>query len=150
MALTLPDDVVKGLRRIQPDIARAIVDLFEQTTSAAGPERPRPDAELVTIADRRYLIVVNKDAFLHLPGVNIIPLHGDRAFLALEPGRNAADVELAIIDRLDDPGTTDRERDALKMLRTQLKSWRNDHDLVFHNRSIIVVERTDARSRRRQ
>jgi hypothetical protein len=45
------------------------------------------------------------------------------------------------IDRLGDPTLERGERRALEKLRAQLTTWRRDHALQFHTRSIIVVER---------
>jgi hypothetical protein len=141
VALTLPEDVIRGLRRVHPDIAWAIVRLFEKRPNRAPDEGVQPDAELVTIAERRSLIVVNRAVFKSLPGISIIPLSANRAFLALDAGRGMADLELAVIDRLDDPASERRERMALKGLRAQLKAWRHDRTLRVHTRAIIVVER---------
>ena len=149
VALTLPEEVVRGLRRIHPDLAWAIVTLFDKDpprAPAAG--EPQPDAELVTIAERRSLIVVNRAVFKSLPGIHIIPLNGNRAFLALEPGRGMTDLELAVIDRLDDGTVEPRERKALRRLRAQLRTWRHDRALRFHARAIIVVERVAGRRTR--
>ena len=154
VALTLPDEVVGGLRKVHPDLAWAIVTLFEKRPATAVAEA-QPDAELVAMADRRSLIVVNRAVFTSLPGVNIIPLTGNRAMLALEPGRGMSDLELAVIDRQEDPSVDRRERLALGRLRTQLRTWRRDRVLRFHARAIIVVERvlerrtTQARGRGR-
>jgi len=139
VALTLPIDVVRGLQRVDKDIARAIVRVFEGTVPAGddSPRDRRPDAELVRIADRRSLIVVNSAVIQSLPGVNVVPLDATRAFLALEPGRGVSDLELAVIDRLDDAVET-RERQALGQLRRQLKAWRRDAALRFHSRSITA------------
>jgi hypothetical protein len=148
VALTLPDDVVRGLRKIDPDVGWAIVTLFEKSPARASVEPDvQPDVELVTIADRQSLIVVNRAVFKDLRGVNIVPLHGDRAFLALDAGRGMTDLELAVIDALDDPLVELRERTALLQLRGQLRTWRHDRTLRFHTRSIIVVERLSARAR---
>jgi hypothetical protein len=148
VALTLPDDVVRGLRKIDADAGWAIVTLFEKSPArASSASVAQPDVELVTIADRRSLIVVNRAVFRHLRGVNIVPLHGNRAFLALEAGRGMADLELAVLDSLDDPLVELSERTALKKLRAQLRTWRQDRMLRFHTRSIIVVERMSARGR---
>ena len=148
VALTLPADVVRGLRRIDPDVACAIVSLFEKSAARRSPEpTARPDVELVTVADRRSLIVVNRSVIQHLHGVSIVRLHGDRAFLALEEGKGMADLELAVLDSLDDPAMDSRERAALQQLRAQLREWRHDRKLRFRTRSIIVVEHTGARRR---
>jgi hypothetical protein len=85
--------------------------------------------------------VVNLEAFRTLPGVNIIPFSGNRAFLALDPGRGMSDLELAAIDRLGDPAIEARERRALMTLRTQLTAWRRDDHVTYHTRAIIVIER---------
>ena len=147
VALTLPDDIVRGLRKIDTDLGWAIVTLAEKSPArAAGESDAQPDVELVTIADRRSLIVVNRAAISHLRGVNIVPLHGDRAFLALDAGRGMTDLELAVIDSLDDPLVEARERKALLKLRAQLRAWRHDRTLRFHSRSIIVVERLSGRT----
>jgi hypothetical protein len=141
VALTLPEDVIRGLRRVHPDIAWAIVTLFEKRPNRSPDEGTQPDAALVTIAERRSLIVVNRAVFKSLPGISIIPLSANKAFLALDVGRGMTDLELAVIDRLDDPSIERRERMALKVLRAQLKAWRHDRTLRIHTRAIIVVER---------
>ena len=145
VALTLPDEVVKGLRRIDPDVGWAIVTLFEKSPAGAAAAGKQPDVELVAIADRRSLIVVNRDAFKALPGISVVPLHGNRAFLALDAGRGMTDLELAILDRLDEPSVEAAERQALTRLRAQLRAWRLDRSLRFHSRSIIVVEKAARR-----
>lgn len=149
VALTLPEEVVRGLRSVDPDLGWAIVRLLEKaSTRRPATAKPQPDAELVTIADRRCLIVVNRTVFKRLPGINIIPLHGNQAFLSLEIGRGMTDLELAVIDRLEDPALDLLERKALRNLRTQLRAWRQNPLLRFHTRAIIVVERLPARGRR--
>ena len=141
VALTLPVDVVRGLRRLDRDLARAVVRVFEGTPNSADEpsEDLQPDAELLKIADRRSLIVVNSMVIRSLPGVALVPLDGTRAFLALDAGRGVSDLELAVIDRLDD-AVQARERQALEQLRRQLRTWRRDPALRFHGRAIIVVE----------
>ena len=150
-ALTLPDEVVRGLRKINPDLAWAIVTLFEKSPKG-GPQAngSRTNAELVKIADRRSLIVIDRAAVRKLPGINIIPLDSSHAFLALDTGRGLADLELAVLDRLDGEDVPTRERKALSELRDQLSSWRRDRTLKFHSRSIIVVERVPPAGRRRK
>lgn len=151
VALTLPDEVVRGLRKVDSDVGWAIVTLFEKSpVGASSLTEAQSDVELVTIADRRSLIVVNRDVFKSLPGINVVPLHGNRAFLALEAGSGMTGLELAVIDRLDHPLVDPSERKALKKLRAQLRAWRHDRTLRFHTRSIIVVERLSARARPRK
>jgi hypothetical protein len=150
VALTLPEEVVSGLRDLHPDLAWAVVRLFEDKRPRNGARAvaPQPDAELVRIGGRQSLIVVHVGVFKKLPGISIIPLSGTRAFLALEPGRGMADLELAVLDRIDDPTSDGRERRALKSLRALLLRWRHDQALRFHTRAIIVVERVHERAAR--
>jgi hypothetical protein len=148
VALTLPEEVVRGLRKVHPDLGWAIVTLFEKAPARNAEAMAQPDVELVTIADRRSLIVINREVFKSLPGINIIPLQGTRAFLALDLGRGTTDLELTVIDRLQDPTVDLRERKALRKLRLQLRTWRHDRSLRFHTRSIIVVERLPRRGRK--
>ena len=137
VTVTLPGNVVRRLRSVNRDLARAIVQVVESSaTDGAG---QRPDTELLPIADGQSLIVVNSTVIRSLPGVSIVALQGTRAFLALEPGRGVSDLELAVIDRLDETLDT-RERQALKELRQMLKTWRHDPTLRFHSRAIIIVE----------
>src|SRR3981189_1043971 len=103
VAITLPDEVVVGLRKLHPDLAWAIVTLFKKTVKMRTVSQQAGDeAELVAVGGKRSLIVVPRQLFLdlELPGVNILPLHDDRALLALQPGRSMSDLELAVHDRL--------------------------------------------------
>jgi hypothetical protein len=138
--VTLPVDVVRGLSKIDDDLGRAIVQLFERAPAWAL-ESTR-DFELVCIADRQFLIVINAAVVRSLPGVDIIPLEGNRAFLALAPGRGVSDLELGVIDRLGESSLVipARERLALEQLRLQLRAWREDPSLRFHGRALIVVD----------
>jgi hypothetical protein len=143
VALTLPEDAIDRLRRVHRDLGWAIVKLLDKEPRAVSTrgEEAQPDVELVTVADRRSLIVVNREIIRNLPGVNIIPLSGTRAFLALDIDRGMSDLELAVTDRLGDPAIERQERRALEKLRAQLTTWRRDRGLHFHTRAIIVVER---------
>lgn len=148
IALTLPSDVVRGLQKIHSDVGWAIVALLEKSPPRADPQAEAvPDVELVKVGDRRSLIVVNRAVVRRLRGVSIVPLHGDRAFLALDDGHGMSDLELAVIDGLEDDTLEPREKKALEALRVQLKAWRGDRALRFHARSIIVVERVSGKVR---
>jgi hypothetical protein len=144
VSLTLPEDVIQALRRVHRDLGWAIVKLLADPGrgSAARPKKEvQPDVELVAVADRRYLIVINQEAIRTLPGVTIVPLSGARAFLALDVDCGMSDLELAVIDRLRHATLEPRERQALTTLRTHLGGWRGDATLHVHTRAILVVER---------
>jgi hypothetical protein len=139
VSLTLPDDALQRLNHVDADTGWAIVKLLERAPEGRGPT-PTVDVALAKIATRRSLIVVSRAMFRNLPGVHLVPLDRERAFLALEPGRGMSDLELAVLDGLADRRLADRERRSLESLRRQLAAWRHDRRLAFHTRSIIVVE----------
>jgi hypothetical protein len=141
VALTLPEEVVAGLKRIDADLAWAVVRLYErEARRAPPPHAERAVAALVRVAERRSLIVVDRAEFTRLPGVTMVPVSATRAFLSLEPGLGMNDLELAVSDRLEDAHVDDREQKALTRLRAQLRRWRRDRGLRFHTRAIIEVE----------
>jgi hypothetical protein len=144
VALTLPDDVVEWLRSIHHDLGWAVVSLFEGTVKRAKrPKRPpaAQPAELVQLSGRRALIVVDPGSFKGMAAVSIIPLANGRAFLALADGRGMADLELAIGDRLEAPGLSEKRRRELEALKAKFREWRHTPGLTFHSRSIIVAAR---------
>jgi hypothetical protein len=140
VALTLPAEVVESLQRLNPDLGWAIVSLVERSARAPRARPATEDAHLVEIGEGQSLIVVDAARVQGLPGVQAVPLSGTQAFLALEPGRGMADLELAIIDRLERLGPGD-ERKPWERLRDRLRRWRRDRHLRFENRSIILVSR---------
>lgn len=144
VALTLPSEVVRGLRRMHRDLGWAIVTLFEKRPLAAEQEQ-HADIELVGIADDRFLITVNRSIVKSLPGVQMIPLSANRSFLALAPDRGIADLEIAVRDRLESSGLGAAERQTLASMRARLTKWRRDPALTAQSRAIIVVERTKKR-----
>ena len=95
VALTLPEDAIDRLRRVHRDPGWAILELLDRQQPRVAAQRgtlDQPDVELVGVADRRSLIVVNHDVIKTLPGVNIVPLSGSRAFLALEIDRGMSEI----------------------------------------------------------
>jgi hypothetical protein len=140
VTLTLPSDVLAWLRSLHPDPAWAIVKLFERASSRRGDPRERPLADLVQLPGRRALILVRPEVFRGMPAIALVPLQDGRAFLALESGRGVADLEIAVLDRLEDPKAPALERERLAEVRALLKRWRRE-GLRFETRSIIVAER---------
>jgi hypothetical protein len=147
LTVSLPADVVAWLKQLDPDPAWAIVALFEkaQRRTAAGPRRT---ADLVQLPGKRALILVRPDAFNGLDGVSVIPLSDGRGFLALEAGRGMADLELAVVDRLERPTLPATQRVSLIEVRQLLREWRQQ-GLRFESRSILVVEQQGVGQRTR-
>ncbi len=147
VTLTLPTDVVNWLASVDDDLAWAVVKLHERTAKATKARRIEV-AGLVQLPGDRALILVRPELFNGLDGVSLIPLADGRAFLALDHTKGVADLELAVLDRLDVTGLAPAERDALLHLRMLLKKWRQE-GIHFESRSIIVAHRPNSARRGR-
>jgi hypothetical protein len=139
LTVSLPADVVAWLKRVDPDPAWAIVSLFEKATRDAAKRGQQQTAELVQLPGKRALILVRPDAFVGVSGVSVVPLSDGRGFLALESGRGIADLEVAVVDKLDAAALAATQRLALTEVRRLLRDWRQQ-GLQFVSRSILVVE----------
>ncbi|MGH2667879.1 MAG: hypothetical protein ACRDH5_01945 [bacterium] len=152
LALTLPQDVVGWLERIHPDPAWAIVSLFERLAGQDHRRLPtrRPVVELAQLSPRRSLIVVDPRSIRSAPGVSVVPVAAGRAFLAFDEGRGLADLELAVVERLQTRNTIEAERKALRRLYQGIRTWRRSRRYRFSTRSIVLVERMSRPTRGRR
>jgi hypothetical protein len=155
IGLTLPEDVLEGLKALHADPAWAIVQLLESSPgNTARSPRPRHAqearqlAEFVHLPGGRALIVVQPKVFARLRGVSTIPLSDGRAFLAFDRAGGIADLEVAILDRLEEAPVQSLERAALEQARDTVRAWRKTSKLRFRSKFIIVVEGASANDRR--
>jgi hypothetical protein len=144
VSLSLPDDVLSWLSSVHPDPAWAIVMLFRRsqgrrTKGSRSGETASP-AELVSLPGGRGLIVVNPQRLGKLTGVSLIPMPDGRAFLALDPLKGLADLELAVADRLERRDLGQTKRRSLEVFHRQLRQWRRTPGVRFTNRAIIVAQ----------
>ena len=148
LAFTVPDDVRAWLASIHPDPGWALVSLFDGATLSDAqrhPPKPTPVAEIALLARRRGLILVNRREIPAIAGVVLIPLSETQAFLALEPGKGLADIELSVIDAIGEAPSTDGRR-SLEAFRDLLREWRKDPQWRFESRAIVVAERREIES----
>ena len=135
VAVTLPEEIVSELKQVQDDLGWAIVRLVEEhrhVKKGRLPAASRPSAaastlaaaELVSAGSGQSLIVVNSAVVRSIPGVQMIPLSETEAFLALEPGKGMADLELAVQDHFESMRAKSKGKDALGRLLAQLRRWR--------------------------
>jgi hypothetical protein len=152
LALTLPHDVVRALRRIHPDPAWAIVALHERVAGGANQLRrgPGPPVELARLSPGRSLIVVDPQLVQSATGVSVVPVAPGRAFLAFDQGRGLADLELGMVEQMQDPTTSAAVRKELRVLHQQIRRWRRSPRFRFSTRSIILIERVSRRRPRRR
>jgi hypothetical protein len=141
VVLTLPENVLGALRAIHHDPAWAIVSLVTRRATGDSAPAPAPPARLVDVSGRQALIVINPRLLRRIDGVSVIPLADGHGLISLESGKGAADLELAVLDRMDQIRRDSAEYRELQWLRTTLSRWRSGRRLRFRTRSIIVVER---------
>ena len=140
LALRLPDDVVASLREADHDVARAIVALVQKAADSSLARGPRPAVSVTKTGRGRGLIIVDPTIVPALPGCHLMHITAHQAFIALEPGAGLADLEVAVLDRLAEPGLAGRQRIALHTLRRAVKRWRKNRRVRVYTRSIIVLE----------
>jgi hypothetical protein len=150
LAMTLPKDVVHWLKSLSPDPAVAVVALYERAGRRPRARRVvrRPVAELLHLPNGAGLIVVDPRVLRNVRGVTTIPLADRRAFLVLEAARGLADLELAVLDRIEEtvPGTSENRQ--LCELHAQLSHWRKHRSFSFTSRSIILARPRGGQKRR--
>jgi len=148
LTITLPHDVVGWLKSSHRDPAWAIVSLYSRLAHRRPqPRRAVPRVELAGLTGRRALIVVDPSMYRSLPGVSVTPVAAGRAFLALDAGRGVADLEMAILDRIENRRTAAPERRNLEALLGEVRGWRRSRGYRFSIRSIIVVEQREPKPR---
>ena len=139
VAVTLPREIIKALRARDLDLGWAIVSLVETAGHARDVREPPGDAQLVEVGAGQSLIVVDTEVLRGVPGIQVVPLSERQAFLALAPGHGLADLEIAVLDRIERLKRNSPARRALGRVRDQLRRWRRDPELQFETRSIILV-----------
>ena len=97
VTLTLPEEVIAALSKIDRDLSRAVVRLAQPELA----KKPRPPAELSAFG-RRAVIVVNPTRTLEqLTGVSLVPLSDGRALISFDEPLSVAQLELRIQDAIE-------------------------------------------------
>jgi hypothetical protein len=152
LALTLPHDVVHELRCIRLNPAGATVSLYERPVHKAHRTRREsgPSVELVELSPDSALSVVDPQVIQSVPGISIVPVAVGRVFLAFDEGRRLADLEVAVLDRLQQGNANPPVRKELAVLHRPMRDWRHSRRLRFSRRSITIVGRLNHTWRRRR
>jgi hypothetical protein len=147
VTITLPDDVVRALRALDPDLSRAIVRLTETSGSSLV---HRPLVELTRYGRSAVIVVAPRKAIARLSGVALIPLPDGRALISLDRQVGVAEFEVMVRDALDTDGLPPLDRAVLKGLGDILRAARRSRTLELRERSIIVLESGSPRVARRR
>jgi hypothetical protein len=146
VTITLPDDVVRALRTVDPDLSRAIVRLAEKSGTALV---PRPPVELTHYGHSAVIVVASGKAIGRLAGVELVPLPDGRALISLDSKTGVAEFEVLVRDALDMGGVPASERVVLEALGDILRAARRSRKVSLHQRSIIVLESRNSGGKKR-
>jgi hypothetical protein len=133
VTLTLPDDVIARLSRVDDDMGRAIVRL----AMAARPAVEAQGAELATFGGRAVIVVTPTKALEQVRGVKLVPLADGRALISLAEGTTEAHFELGVRDLLETGSLADDDKRTLKSLLTFVADARRHGGLSL--RQILVL-----------
>jgi len=136
VTVTLPEDVLARLGAIDVDLGKAIVLAVDR--SAPKTKLP-PPAELATYGNHAVILVTPVKALQQLPGVELIPIGGNRALIALEGVHQIPRLELDVRDAIERNGDA-AQRQALSTLADILREARSSPQLKVSERTIIVLE----------
>lgn len=137
VTLTLPEDVIHRLSRVDADISRAVVRLVEARARNNG--TALPPAALATFGSRAVILVTPAKDVRGLPGVELVPLFNGRALIALDDAVSIADLELKVRDALDDSRVSPSAQPVLGALASILRDARQSGRLELSTRRIIIL-----------
>jgi hypothetical protein len=137
VTVTLPDDVLARLGGIDTDLGRAIVSAVEH---AVPKTKLPPPAELASYGNHAVILVTPVKALKQLPGVELIPIGGNRALLALDGVHQVSRLELDVRDAIERNASDAPQREALSALAGILRDARLSEQLTVAERTIIVLE----------
>jgi hypothetical protein len=134
ITVTLPEDTLVALSRVDPDVGLAIVRLA--AGNARGPQST--GVEVVTFGSRAVIAVGRTHALSGIKGVELVPLIDGRFLIALTDDVSEAHFELAVRDALASNATVESDRALLERLTVVLQDARRTGSLVL--RRIMVLQ----------
>jgi hypothetical protein len=137
VTLTLPEDTLSRLSRIDEDISHAIVRLCARHRPASG---PRPPAELAAFGRRAVITIRPTPSLERRVGIDLVPLPNGRALISFDQPKTIPDLELTLNDALEDRTLAAEERQVFESIRAILREARRSADVRLLRRSIIVLE----------
>lgn len=126
MTLTLPESTLEGLRQIDADRGQAIVKLTQNALRKNNADLPL--VEIMEMAANIGLLIIGPSAALRkIPFLHLVEVAPARFLLAMDPGNDFKNLELAIHDVLDDVPEEDlRERELIAQLLSHIRNVRKN------------------------
>ena len=104
VTLTLPEDVIAALARLDEDLGRAVVRIAQPLVADVVPHAP---AELSNYGDSAVIITRRLSSLARIRGVTLVPLPDGRALISLDGTISVSDFELKLRDMVDDGSPLD-------------------------------------------
>jgi hypothetical protein len=137
VTLTLPEQTIDQLARIDADRAKAIVLATEFALNA---ENVEPHVKLITVAPNVGMITVPPcPPLADVPGLSLAQILPNRFLLVLAAGTSFSDVEIAVgdlVERIVDAGS--QERQILEQLLMHFRALRRSDRVNMAE--VILVE----------
>jgi hypothetical protein len=138
ITLTLPEDVIAALARIDDDVSRAVVRVVQPTLST---RHSMPPVELSKFGKGAVIVIRPVPAMSRIPGVKLAPLPDGRTLITLKDSMTVYEFELRLRDALEsDRNMKPWERSIMSSVGDLLKSARKTNKLSLHRRGIIVLQ----------
>jgi hypothetical protein len=138
VALTLPEDVIAALGRLDDDLARAVVRLSQPLVADRG---HHPSVELTQYHGQAVIVIPPIRTLESIPGVTLVPLPDGRTLISLDGSLSVSDFELKLLYALDaDKGLPEPDRTAMSSIAQILRHARQTRGISIHERSIIVLK----------
>lgn len=138
IALTLPEDVISALGRLDDDLARAVVRLSQPLVTDTA---TRASVELSQYHDSAVIVVRPSKALERIPGVTLVPLPDGRALISLDESIGISEFELKLLYAINaGVNMTEQDRSIMSSIAEILKHSRQTRDISLHERSIIVLK----------
>ena len=143
VTLTLPDDVIGRLAKVDDDLGRAVVRL----AMAARPGAESRGAELSTFGGRAVIVVTQTKALERVTGVKLVPLADGRALISLGDGTTEAHFELGVRDLLESPSLSEVDRATLGAVVRFVAEARRTGRLTLRKILVLRARRASATAR---
>ncbi len=138
VTLTLPEDVIAALVRVDADLSRAVVRIMQPMMADAG---TTPSVELSKFGRGAVIIVTPVPAMSRIPGVMLAPLPDGRTLITLRESMTVYEFELGLRDALDGATRLEPwERSIMSSVGEILKKARKTRSIALHQRGIIVLQ----------
>ncbi|PYR92835.1 MAG: hypothetical protein DMF84_11240 [Acidobacteria bacterium] len=136
ITLTLPEQVIEALGRIDGDLGRAVVRLAQPELA----KRAHAPAELAAFGRTAVIVVHPSRTLEQQKGVTLVHLPDGRALISFDQSITIGGLELMINDALEAARLTSVDRAVFEAIGNILRTARRSPGTALLQRNIIVVE----------